>query len=73
MIDLDFIERLIKAVDESGLDSLEIERGGTKVRLAKTPPAGVARVDFAPAGAAAPPPVSAPGEAAPVAEVAAAP
>ncbi len=38
MIDLEFIERLIKAFDDSGVDSLEIERGGTRVRLAKTPP-----------------------------------
>ena len=39
MMDLDFIESLIKALDESGLDSLEIERGGTCIRLAKTPSA----------------------------------
>jgi len=38
MIDLDFLERLIAAIDASGLDSIEIERGGTRVRLAKTPP-----------------------------------
>ncbi len=37
MIDLDFLERLIKALDESSVDSLEIERGGTRVSLAKTP------------------------------------
>ena len=46
MIDAEFIERLIKIVDKSGLDSLEIERGGTRVKLAKTPPAGVAPVEF---------------------------
>ena len=39
MIDLDFIERLLRAFDDSGADSLEIERGGTRIRLAKTPPA----------------------------------
>jgi acetyl-CoA carboxylase biotin carboxyl carrier protein len=38
MIDLDFIERLIRAFDASGVDSLELERGGTRVKLAKTPP-----------------------------------
>jgi len=38
VIDLEFIERLIKAFDDSSVDSLEIERGGTRVRLAKTPP-----------------------------------
>ena len=38
MIDLAFIESLIRAIDQSGLDSIEIERGGTRVRLSKTPP-----------------------------------
>jgi len=38
MIDLAFVESLIKALDESGLDTLELERGGTKVRLSKSPP-----------------------------------
>jgi len=38
MIDLDFIERLIQVFDDSGVDSLEIERGGTRVKLSKTPP-----------------------------------
>ena len=36
MMDLDFVQSLIKALDESGLDSIEIERGGTRIRLAKT-------------------------------------
>jgi acetyl-CoA carboxylase biotin carboxyl carrier protein len=66
MIDFDFIERLIKALDESSVDSLEIERGGTRVRLAKTPPvAAAAPVVAAPmphapatAPAAAPPPAA---------------
>ena len=39
MMDLDFVQSLIKALDESGLDSIEIERGGTRIRLAKTPSA----------------------------------
>jgi acetyl-CoA carboxylase biotin carboxyl carrier protein len=39
MIDLDFIERLIRVFDASDVDSLEIERGGSRIRLAKTPPA----------------------------------
>jgi acetyl-CoA carboxylase biotin carboxyl carrier protein len=38
MIDLEFIERLIQVFDDSGVDSLEIERGGTRVKLSKTPP-----------------------------------
>ena len=38
MIDLDFLRGLIEAVDGSGIDSLEINRAGTKIRIAKTPP-----------------------------------
>jgi acetyl-CoA carboxylase biotin carboxyl carrier protein len=38
MIDLEFLRGLIGAVDESGIDSLEIARGGTRIRIAKTPP-----------------------------------
>jgi acetyl-CoA carboxylase biotin carboxyl carrier protein len=37
MIDLEFVEKLIRTLDESSLDSIEIERGGTRIRLAKTP------------------------------------
>ena len=63
MIDLEFLERLIRAIDESSLDSIEIERGGTRVRLAKTPdfgqapmaaPVQVAAAVPAPAAAVAP-------------------
>jgi acetyl-CoA carboxylase biotin carboxyl carrier protein len=39
MIDLEFLESLIKALDQSSLDSIEIERGGTRIRLSKTAPA----------------------------------
>jgi acetyl-CoA carboxylase biotin carboxyl carrier protein len=38
MIDLEFVERLIRALDDSSLDNLELERGGTRVRLSKSPP-----------------------------------
>jgi acetyl-CoA carboxylase biotin carboxyl carrier protein len=38
MIDLEFLRGLIDAVDSSGIDSLEINRAGTKIRIAKTPP-----------------------------------
>jgi acetyl-CoA carboxylase biotin carboxyl carrier protein len=38
MIDLEFVRGLIEAVDESGIDSLEIARAGTRIRIAKTPP-----------------------------------
>ncbi len=37
MIDLDFVERLIQSVDQSSIDTVEIERGGTRIRLSKTP------------------------------------
>ncbi len=42
MIDLDFLKSLIRALDASGLDSIELERGGTRIRLAKTPEAAAA-------------------------------
>jgi acetyl-CoA carboxylase biotin carboxyl carrier protein len=38
MIDLEFLRGLIDAVDQSGIDSFEISRGGTRIRIAKTPP-----------------------------------
>lgn len=38
IVDLDFLRGLIAAVDESGIDSLEISRAGTRIRVAKTPP-----------------------------------
>jgi acetyl-CoA carboxylase biotin carboxyl carrier protein len=37
IVDLDFLRGLIAAVDDSGIDSLEISRGGTRIRVAKTP------------------------------------
>lgn len=74
MIDLDFLERLIQAIDQSSIDSIEIERGGTRVHIGKTPPQTVAAAGApmampmaAPAAApAAPAPAAAP--AAPAAE-----
>ena len=53
MIDLEFIERLIRVFDDSGVDSLEIEHTGTRVSLSKTPPYGGATS----VGIAAPVPV----------------
>jgi acetyl-CoA carboxylase biotin carboxyl carrier protein len=38
IVDLDFLRGLISAVDDSGIDSLDISRGGTRIRIAKTPP-----------------------------------
>jgi acetyl-CoA carboxylase biotin carboxyl carrier protein len=48
MIDLEFIERLIEVFDASGVDALEIERSGTRVKLSKTPPASATPVLVAP-------------------------
>jgi acetyl-CoA carboxylase biotin carboxyl carrier protein len=75
MIDLDFLERLIEAIDASSIDSIEIERGGTRVRIGKTPPvsvvgaapAPVAQALAAPAAASAPAAAEA-GSSAPVPE-----
>jgi len=39
MIDLDYVRGLISAVDESGIDSIEIIRAGTRIRISKTPAA----------------------------------
>jgi len=67
MIDLEFLQHLIDAIDRSSLDSIEIERGGTRVRLSKSPPpAPVASVSAVPGPAAGSPPTagsSAPGAA----------
>ena len=52
MIDAEFVERLIRAVDESGIDTVEIRRGGTRVRISKTPPPAPVRAE-AQAGPAA--------------------
>jgi len=57
MIDFEFIERLIHALDNSSIDTLEIERGGTRVRLSKTPSGMWSPVGAAPAVA---PPVAGP-------------
>lgn len=66
MIDLSFLESLIEAIDRSSLDSIEIERGGTRIRLSKTPSVAVngvpaAQAAQAPMAHAAPPiPVTVP-------------
>lgn len=38
MIDLDWIRELIDLVDESGIDTLEVSRFTTRVRISKSPP-----------------------------------
>lgn len=71
MIDFDFIERLIRVFDDSGVDSLEIEKGGSRIKLSKTPPAAAGPVVFAGEPAAARPtsgPAPAPTEAPKAAE-----
>jgi acetyl-CoA carboxylase biotin carboxyl carrier protein len=37
LVDLDFLRGLIDAVAQSGIDSLEINRAGCRIRIAKTP------------------------------------
>jgi acetyl-CoA carboxylase biotin carboxyl carrier protein len=70
MIDLEFVRGLIRAVDQSGIDSLEISRGGTRIRVAKTPPAA-ANHAAPPAAAVAVPAPPAPAAPPPAAEPAA--
>jgi acetyl-CoA carboxylase biotin carboxyl carrier protein len=50
MMDLDFVQSLIKALDESGLDSIEIERWGTRIRIAKTASADTGAALVVPGG-----------------------
>ncbi len=67
LMDLDFVRGLIEAVDDSGIDSLEIYRAGTRIRISKTPPPAPASqvvpvagpVQAAPAPALAPQPAPA--------------
>ena len=62
-MDLSFIKSLIEAVDQSSIDSVDIERGGTRVRISKTPTSvgGGAQVVSMPSmAAAAPAPTAAP-------------
>jgi acetyl-CoA carboxylase biotin carboxyl carrier protein len=55
LIDLDLVRGLIAAVDTSGIDTLEIIRGGTRIKISKTPPPPpAAHVGAAAAPAAAP-------------------
>ncbi|MGD8496038.1 MAG: acetyl-CoA carboxylase biotin carboxyl carrier protein [Gemmatimonadales bacterium] len=67
MIDLDWIQRLIDMMDDSDVDSLEISKFATRVRISKSPPVHVVAganhaappattAPAAPAASAAPPP-----------------
>lgn len=51
--DLDFLRGLIAAVDQSGIDSLEVARGGTRIRISKSPGGGTHAAQQAPAPAPA--------------------
>lgn len=65
MIDLEWIRELVELVDESGIDSLEISRFGTTVRVRKSPPeraGGQGAVPVLSGGASGPGPAPAGGE-----------
>jgi acetyl-CoA carboxylase biotin carboxyl carrier protein len=64
MIDLEFLRGLIDAVDSSGIDSIEINRAGTKIRIAKTPPAPLTATTAMPSILTAPALAAAPAAAA---------
>ncbi len=71
MIELDFLRALVAVVDESGIDSLEITRAGTRIRISKTPTPVVAAGAAAVPGAITQAPIAVPPVAAPVAAPAA--
>lgn len=62
ILDLDFVRGLIAAVDDSGIETVELSRGGTRVRVSKTPDSGPLQAmpvyQQAPFPAAAPVPVA---------------
>jgi acetyl-CoA carboxylase biotin carboxyl carrier protein len=58
MIEFEFVEKLIRSMDASSIDCIEIERGGTRIRLAKTPPGSA---PAAVGAATVAPPAAAPG------------
>ena len=68
MIDQTFVESLIRALDESSLDSLELELEGTRLRLSKSPTgqAGPSAPQFSPPASTAADPASTRSSSAPV-------
>lgn len=54
MIDIELLQALVRLVDDSSLDSLEIERGTTRIRLAKSPSGGMIVPEAVRAAPAAP-------------------
>lgn len=78
MIEIGFLESLIRMLDDSSLDTLEIRRGGTRLRLSKSPDGiaaahPVAHIPAAPAAAVVPASAAAESTATPAASKAAAP
>jgi acetyl-CoA carboxylase biotin carboxyl carrier protein len=65
MIDLEFVEKLIRALDQSSVDHVEIERGGTRIRVSKTPSVAPGAAMPAAPAPASPLPVSNPAPASP--------
>lgn len=53
MIDIEFVQALIRMLDESSLDNLELRRGGTRIRLSKSPGAAAVVTEVAPARSSA--------------------
>lgn len=58
MIDTEFLESLIRLLDESSIDNIELERGGTRVRISKSPDVALASAPVGVAPAAAPAPLA---------------
>lgn len=67
-VDLEFLRGLIEAIDASDLDHVEITRGGTRVRISRTPgpvqvmagPVATPGISYAPSPSAAGLPAAAP-------------
>ena len=55
MIELEFIERLIRILDGSGLDHVEIEQDDARLRISRSPPAVWSTGAAGPPGAIPPP------------------
>jgi len=53
MIDIEFVQALIRMLDESSLDNLELRRGGTRIRLSKSPGGAAVVAEAAPARSSA--------------------
>jgi len=63
IVDLEFLRGLIAAVDESGIDSVEISRAGTRIRVSKTPPSVASNPGSSAGVHLSPPPAPSPAQA----------